>query len=37
VVLARVYDVKPRLMRLLVVGSTLPAVAGVAVASLVLR
>jgi predicted permease len=36
-VLARVYDVRPRLMRLLVVGSTLPAVAGVAVASLVLR
>ena len=36
-VLARVYEVRPRLMRLLVVGSTLPAVAGVAVAVLVLR
>jgi len=36
-VLARVYEVRPRLMRLLVVGSTLPAVAGVAVAALVLR
>ena len=36
-VLARVYDVRPRLMRLLVVGSTLPAVAGVALAAVVLR
>jgi predicted permease len=36
-VLARVYDVRPRLMRLLVVGSTLPAVAGVALGSLLLH
>jgi len=36
-VLARVYDVRPRLMRLLVVGSTVPAITGVAVVSLVLR
>jgi malonate transporter and related proteins len=36
-VLARVYDLRPRLMRLLVVGSTVPAVAGVALAAAVLR
>jgi predicted permease len=36
-VLARVYDLRPRLMRLLVVGSTVPAVAGVALAAVVLR
>jgi predicted permease len=36
-VLARVYEVRPRLMRLLVVGSTVPAVAGVAVAAVVLH
>jgi predicted permease len=36
-VLARVYDVRPRLMRLLVVGSTLPAIAGVALAAAVFR
>jgi malonate transporter and related proteins len=35
--LARVYDLRPRLMRLLVLGSTLPALAGVTVAALVLR
>jgi predicted permease len=36
-VLARVYDVRPRLMRLLVIGSTVPAVAGVALVSAVVR
>jgi predicted permease len=36
-VLARVYELRPRLMRLLVVGSTVPAVAGVVAASLLLR
>jgi predicted permease len=36
-VLARVYDLRPRLMRLLVVGSTVPAVASVAVVAAVLR
>jgi predicted permease len=36
-VLARVYDLRPRLMRLLVVGSTVPAIAGVALAAVVLR
>jgi malonate transporter len=36
-VLARVYDLRPRLMRLLVVGSTVPAVAAVALAAVVLR
>ncbi len=35
--IARVYDVRPRLVRLLVVGSTLPALAGTLVAVLVLR
>ena len=36
-VLARVYDLRPRLMRLLVLGSTVPAVASVALAAIVLR
>jgi predicted permease len=36
-VLARVYDVRPRLMRLLVIGSTVPAVACVALVSAVVR
>jgi predicted permease len=36
-VLARVYDVRPRLMRLLVIGSTVPAVAGVALVSAFVR
>jgi predicted permease len=36
-VLARVYDLRPRLMRLLVVGSTVPAVASVALAAIVRR
>ena len=36
-VLARVYDLRPRLMRLLVVGSTVPAVAGVVAGTLLLR
>jgi predicted permease len=36
-VLARVYDLRPRLMRLLVLGSTLPAIASVALAAAVLR
>jgi predicted permease len=36
-VLARVYDVRPRLMRLLVIGSTVPAVAGVALVSAIVR
>jgi predicted permease len=35
--LARVYELRPRLMRLLVVGSTVPALAGAAVVALVLR
>jgi predicted permease len=36
-VLARVYDVRPRLMRLLVIASTVPAVAGVALVSAIVR
>jgi hypothetical protein len=36
-VLARVHDIRPRLMRLLVIGSTVPAVAGVALASTIVR
>lgn len=35
--IARVYELRPRLMRLLVVGSTVPALAGAAVVALVVR
>ncbi|HET7567536.1 MAG TPA: hypothetical protein VFJ91_06055 [Gaiellaceae bacterium] len=35
--IARVYELRPRLMRLLVVGSTVPALAGAALVALVLR